>query len=126
MCTTLYSIDHYISIHPKYDDGSNHHIYLSLDNINRENGWFSCMFSSQSKHSFEGILTIDDTVKYNDINGTLSLDNQDDSLHYSIYDAKHKEIFDFDAKGSYIDAQGLLYAYIESDYLKDFIATLEA
>jgi hypothetical protein len=69
-------------------------------------------------------LTINDVIKYSIIKGIVEFDNKNDSFHYSIYDSKHRDIFEFDAKGSYIDAQGLLYSYIKSDDLKNFVENL--
>lgn len=122
MCTTLDSIDHFISVHPKYEDGSYHHMYLDIDHIDRTTSWFSCLFSSKSQHEFEGNLIIDNNIKYKNIFGTIYLNSADGSIYYAIYDSKYNAIMDFEAKGSYVDAQNLLYGYVESNYLNDFLS----
>jgi hypothetical protein len=123
MCTTLTSLEHFISVHPQYEDGSYHHIYLDIDEINREGGWLSCLFSSESTHEFHGDLILDDgKIIHKNVQGNIYLDNKDGSLYYAIYDQKYNGIMDFEAKGSYVDAQNMLYGYVESKYFNDFFS----
>jgi hypothetical protein len=123
-CTNIKSRDHYIDVHPKYENGAHHHIYLELDKVTRETSWIQCLLSTKSRASFTGTLVVDDDIKYENVQGSWEFNNHKSSIHYNIYNVESKLSLNFDASGSYLDAQNMFNGYVESDYLNKFIDSL--
>jgi hypothetical protein len=84
--------------------------FLQLSSIERTTTFWTCMFSSKSDHAIKGNLYLNGT-KYENISGTIHLDNHDYSLHYIIFDKNHSDLISFDATLSLVDYQNTMFGY---------------